>query len=41
MRLKKLNIIFDNPVKTYHAGEIVKGRVVVVLDSLKKYRGLY
>ncbi|XP_057336058.1 arrestin domain-containing protein 17 [Microplitis mediator] len=40
MGLKDFRIIFDNPWNTYYPGQTVSGRVIVVLDSIKKIRGI-
>ena len=41
MGLKEFKILFDNPWKTYYPGQTVTGRIILVLDSTKKIRGLY
>ncbi|XP_051165266.1 arrestin domain-containing protein 17-like [Leptopilina boulardi] len=40
MGLKDFKILFDNPWKTYYPGQNVTGRILLVLDSPKKIRGI-
>ncbi|XP_015118177.1 arrestin domain-containing protein 17 isoform X1 [Diachasma alloeum] len=40
MGLKELRIVFDNPWSTYYPGQTVTGRIIVVVDSVKKIRGI-
>ncbi|KAJ8672951.1 hypothetical protein QAD02_004212 [Eretmocerus hayati] len=40
MGLKEFKIHFDNPYAAYTSGQTVTGRVVVVIDSPKKIRGI-
>lgn len=41
MGVKDFKIIFENPVKTYYPGAIVRGYIYLTLLSLKKCRGKY
>ncbi|XP_063990814.1 arrestin domain-containing protein 17 isoform X2 [Diachasmimorpha longicaudata] len=40
MGLKEFRILFDNPWSTYSPGQTVTGRILVVVDSVKKIRGI-
>ncbi|XP_033226506.1 arrestin domain-containing protein 17-like isoform X2 [Belonocnema kinseyi] len=40
MGLKEFKIFFNNPYKVYYAGETIKARILVVLDSPKRIRGI-
>lgn len=40
MGVKDFKIIFENPVKTYYPGAIVRGYIYLTLLSLKKCRGI-
>ncbi|CAD6242599.1 GSCOCG00009532001-RA-CDS [Cotesia congregata] len=40
MGLNDFRIVFDNPWSTYYPGQTVTGRVIVVLDAVKKVRGI-
>lgn len=40
MGLKSCQIIFDNPWRTYYAGQTVNGRVEITVDAPKKVRGI-
>lgn len=40
MVLRDFQIIFDNPWNTFYGGQTVTGRVIVVIDSTKKIRGI-
>ncbi|XP_046750179.1 arrestin domain-containing protein 17 isoform X1 [Diprion similis] len=40
MVLRNFQILFDNPWNTFYGGQTVTGRVLVVIDSTKKIRGI-
>ena len=40
MVLKEFRILFDNPLKTYRAGETIKARLLLVLGSPMHFRGV-
>ncbi|KAK2581691.1 hypothetical protein KPH14_002178 [Odynerus spinipes] len=40
MGLTTFEVVFDNPWKVYYAGQTVSGNILLVLDGVKKIRGI-